>query len=54
MGYVYCMQVINLYWNIFNCFQGHASENPKLPELLHKKGIVFLGPPEKGKDKINL
>jgi acetyl-CoA carboxylase / biotin carboxylase 1 len=26
---------------------GHASENPKLPELLHKKGIVFLGPPEK-------
>lgn len=26
---------------------GHASENPKLPELLHKHGIVFLGPPEK-------
>jgi acetyl-CoA carboxylase / biotin carboxylase 1 len=26
---------------------GHASENPKLPELLHKKGLVFLGPPEK-------
>uniref|UniRef100_W4VRL7 Putative acetyl-coa carboxylase n=1 Tax=Corethrella appendiculata TaxID=1370023 RepID=W4VRL7_9DIPT len=26
---------------------GHASENPKLPELLHKKGLVFLGPPER-------
>jgi acetyl-CoA carboxylase/biotin carboxylase 1 len=26
---------------------GHASENPKLPELLHKHGLVFLGPPEK-------
>lgn len=26
---------------------GHASENPKLPELLHKNGIVFLGPPER-------
>lgn len=26
---------------------GHASENPKLPEMLHKKGLVFLGPPEK-------
>uniref|UniRef100_A0A1X7VP53 Uncharacterized protein n=1 Tax=Amphimedon queenslandica TaxID=400682 RepID=A0A1X7VP53_AMPQE len=24
---------------------GHASENPKLPELLHKNGIAFLGPP---------
>lgn len=23
---------------------GHASENPKLPYLLEKKGIVFLGP----------
>ncbi|KAJ6656675.1 hypothetical protein lerEdw1_003562, partial [Lerista edwardsae] len=23
---------------------GHASENPKLPELLHKNGIAFLGP----------
>lgn len=23
---------------------GHASENPKLPELLHKNNIVFLGP----------
>lgn len=23
---------------------GHASENPKLPHLLSKKGIVFLGP----------
>uniref|UniRef100_A0A803SPN3 acetyl-CoA carboxylase n=1 Tax=Anolis carolinensis TaxID=28377 RepID=A0A803SPN3_ANOCA len=23
---------------------GHASENPKLPELLHKHGIAFLGP----------
>lgn len=22
---------------------GHASENPKLPELLHKSGITFLG-----------
>jgi len=22
---------------------GHASENPKLPELLHKNGIVFIG-----------
>uniref|UniRef100_A0A6I8NYA5 Biotin carboxylation domain-containing protein n=1 Tax=Ornithorhynchus anatinus TaxID=9258 RepID=A0A6I8NYA5_ORNAN len=22
---------------------GHASENPKLPELLHKNGIAFLG-----------
>ncbi|XP_043240119.1 acetyl-CoA carboxylase-like isoform X2 [Amphibalanus amphitrite] len=26
---------------------GHASENPKLPELLHKSNIVFIGPPEK-------
>ena len=25
---------------------GHASENPKLPELLHKRDIVFIGPPE--------
>ncbi len=25
---------------------GHASENPKLPELLHKNSIVFIGPPE--------
>ncbi|XP_072839289.2 acetyl-CoA carboxylase 2 isoform X2 [Pogona vitticeps] len=24
---------------------GHASENPKLPELLDKNGIAFLGPP---------
>lgn len=22
---------------------GHASENPKLPELLHKNGIAFMG-----------
>uniref|UniRef100_A0A8C5WZG1 acetyl-CoA carboxylase n=1 Tax=Laticauda laticaudata TaxID=8630 RepID=A0A8C5WZG1_LATLA len=26
---------------------GHASENPKLPELLQKHGIAFLGPPSK-------
>jgi acetyl-CoA carboxylase/biotin carboxylase 1 len=26
---------------------GHASENPKLPEILHKNGIAFIGPPEK-------
>lgn len=26
---------------------GHASENPKLPELLAKNNIVFLGPPER-------
>ncbi|XP_058850382.1 acetyl-CoA carboxylase-like isoform X2 [Acipenser ruthenus] len=26
---------------------GHASENPKLPELLQKCGIAFLGPPSK-------
>ena len=26
---------------------GHASENPKLPELLHKNNITFLGPPAK-------
>ncbi|KAM7345539.1 acetyl-CoA carboxylase isoform 1-T1 [Cochliomyia hominivorax] len=26
---------------------GHASENPKLPELLHKENLVFLGPPER-------
>ncbi|XP_076323761.1 acetyl-CoA carboxylase-like [Tachypleus tridentatus] len=26
---------------------GHASENPKLPELLHKNNIAFMGPPEK-------
>lgn len=25
---------------------GHASENPKLPELLSKHGITFLGPPQ--------
>ncbi len=24
---------------------GHASENPKLPELLHQNNITFLGPP---------
>ena len=24
---------------------GHASENPKLPELLVKHNIIFLGPP---------
>ncbi|XP_032823616.2 acetyl-CoA carboxylase 1 isoform X2 [Petromyzon marinus] len=24
---------------------GHASENPKLPELLHKNDIAFMGPP---------
>ncbi|KAJ4444606.1 hypothetical protein ANN_06402 [Periplaneta americana] len=26
---------------------GHASENPKLPELLHKNNISFIGPSEK-------
>ncbi|XP_018604528.1 acetyl-CoA carboxylase isoform X4 [Scleropages formosus] len=26
---------------------GHASENPKLPDLLHKAGICFLGPSSK-------
>ena len=26
---------------------GHASENPKLPELLFKNNIIFIGPPEK-------
>ncbi|GIY74921.1 acetyl-CoA carboxylase 1 [Caerostris extrusa] len=26
---------------------GHASENPKLPELLNKNDIAFMGPPEK-------
>ncbi|XP_049317448.1 acetyl-CoA carboxylase [Bactrocera dorsalis] len=26
---------------------GHASENPKLPELLNKQGLVFLGPPDR-------
>lgn len=26
---------------------GHASENPKLPELLIKNNIAFIGPPEK-------
>lgn len=25
---------------------GHASENPKLPEVLSKHGIVFMGPEE--------
>ena len=25
---------------------GHASEYPKLPELLHKNDIIFVGPPE--------
>ena len=24
---------------------GHASENPRLPDLLHKHNIAFLGPP---------
>lgn len=24
---------------------GHASENPELPDALHAKGIIFLGPP---------
>nr|CAD7573681.1 unnamed protein product [Timema californicum] len=26
---------------------GHASENPKLPELLHKSHIAFIGPPDR-------
>ncbi|XP_014612049.1 PREDICTED: acetyl-CoA carboxylase isoform X3 [Polistes canadensis] len=26
---------------------GHASENPKLPELLHKNNIIFIGPSER-------
>ncbi|XP_064490125.1 acetyl-CoA carboxylase-like isoform X4 [Ornithodoros turicata] len=26
---------------------GHASENPKLPELLNKNKIAFMGPPDK-------
>lgn len=26
---------------------GHASENPKLPEMLARNGIVFLGPPSR-------
>ena len=26
---------------------GHASENPKLPHLLAKNGITFIGPPDK-------
>ncbi|CAK9831548.1 Acetyl-CoA carboxylase [Anthophora retusa] len=26
---------------------GHASENPKLPELLHKNNIAFIGPSER-------
>ncbi|XP_054720089.1 acetyl-CoA carboxylase-like [Uloborus diversus] len=26
---------------------GHASENPKLPELLNKNGIAFMGPSDK-------
>lgn len=26
---------------------GHASENPKLPDLLGKNNIAFIGPPEK-------
>lgn len=25
---------------------GHASENPKLPELLNKNGVMFMGPSE--------
>ena len=25
---------------------GHSSENPKLPEILHKNNIIFIGPPE--------
>lgn len=25
---------------------GHASENPKLPEILSRNGIAFIGPPE--------
>ncbi|CAF3390706.1 unnamed protein product [Rotaria sp. Silwood1] len=25
---------------------GHASENPRLPELLHRHGIIFIGPSE--------
>nr|KAG5704977.1 hypothetical protein BaRGS_022819 [Batillaria attramentaria] len=34
-----CVQAVWAGW-------GHASENPKLPELLHKNGIQFIGPPE--------
>jgi acetyl-CoA carboxylase/biotin carboxylase 1 len=26
---------------------GHASENPRLPESLHKNGVSFMGPPGK-------
>ncbi|XP_008215451.1 acetyl-CoA carboxylase isoform X2 [Nasonia vitripennis] len=26
---------------------GHASENPKLPELLHKNNVTFIGPSER-------
>ncbi|XP_014228649.1 acetyl-CoA carboxylase isoform X4 [Trichogramma pretiosum] len=26
---------------------GHASENPKLPELLHKRNVIFIGPSER-------
>uniref|UniRef100_A0A2K6UBF6 acetyl-CoA carboxylase n=1 Tax=Saimiri boliviensis boliviensis TaxID=39432 RepID=A0A2K6UBF6_SAIBB len=33
-----CLQAVWAGW-------GHASENPKLPELLCKNGVAFLGPP---------
>lgn len=32
----FCLQAVWAGW-------GHASENPKLPELLHKNGIIFIG-----------
>ena len=33
-----CVQAVWAGW-------GHASENPRLPELLSRQGIAFLGPP---------
>ncbi|VEN41740.1 unnamed protein product [Callosobruchus maculatus] len=37
----------NNYANAVWAGWGHASENPKLPELLHKNNIAFIGPSEK-------
>lgn len=31
---------------------GHASENPKLPEMLKKVGITFIGPPASAMDAL--
>jgi len=42
-GYFFLAHQVQAVWAGW----GHASENPKLPELLIKNSIAFIGPPEK-------